>query len=139
MEVCPRSISQRIERKFTTKNKRWRDISRNPYHELENAYVARICLAWEALNWNYYNFQRLKASHHEGDLGCPVQIAQQFQQFQDLLRRYIANEPREHGRRPEVFARMRILAPKLLQVPEFRGTHETSSFSYPIMNDFNFQ
>ncbi|XP_010263897.1 PREDICTED: uncharacterized protein LOC104602035 isoform X2 [Nelumbo nucifera] len=119
IEVFPRSISQRIVHKFTTK--RPRGYSRNPYHELENAYVAQICLAWEALNWNYKNFQRFRASQ-EGDIGCPGRIAQQVQQFQVLLQRYIENEPYEYGRRPEVYARMRISAPKLLQVPEFRDS-----------------
>ncbi|KAG6746860.1 hypothetical protein POTOM_049231 [Populus tomentosa] len=34
--------------------------------------------------------------------------------------RYVENEPYEQGRRPEVYARMRLLAPKLLLVPEYR-------------------
>lgn len=92
----------------------------NPYSELEAAYVAQICLTWEALNWNYKNFQSKRASHV--DVGCPETIAQQFQQFQVLLQRYVENEPYEHGRRPEIYARMRHLAPKLLLVPEYRGT-----------------
>lgn len=96
------------------------DLRRNPYYELESAYVAQICLTWEALNWNYKSFQRLRASRRELDPGCPAHIAQQFQQFQVLLQRYIENEPYEHGRRPEVYAKMRILAPKLLQVPEYK-------------------
>ncbi|OVA02954.1 Ribosomal protein L34Ae [Macleaya cordata] len=125
IEVCPRSISQRIVHKLTTKNKKSHDLGRrNPYLELETAYVAQICLTWEALNWNYKNFQRLKATRREEDPGCPGQIAQQFQQFQVLLQRFIENEPYEHGRRPEVYARMRISAPNLLQVPEFRDSED---------------
>lgn len=38
-----------------------------------------------------------------------------------LLQRYVENEPYEHGKRPEIYARMRSLAPKLLQVPEYQG------------------
>lgn len=49
-----------------------------------------------------------------------------------LLQRYIENEPYEHGKRPEVYARMRSLAPKLLQVPEYRG-----NLVYPFF-EFNF-
>ncbi|KAI3922400.1 hypothetical protein MKX01_006089 [Papaver californicum] len=123
IEACPRSISQRIVHKLTTKNrpKSHQFGRRNPYQELETAYVAQICLTWEALNWNYKNYQRLKATYsREEDPGCPGQIAQQFQQFQVLLQRFIENEPYEHGRRPEIYARIRISAPKLLQVPEFR-------------------
>ncbi|KAI3938316.1 hypothetical protein MKW98_015215 [Papaver atlanticum] len=123
IEACPRSISHRIVHKLTTKNKpKYHQFGRrNPYQELETAYVAQICLTWEALNWNYKNYQRLKATYsREDDPGCPGQIAQQFQQFQVLLQRFIENEPYEHGRRPEIYARIRNSAPKLLQVPEFR-------------------
>lgn len=96
-------------------------MDRNPYNELEAAYVAQICLTWEALNWNYKYFQQLRSSPRDSDPGCPAYIAQQFQQFQVLLQRYVENEPYDHGRRPEIYARMRSVAPKLLQVPEYRG------------------
>lgn len=128
--MCPRSISERIVYKLSTINKKGSEhvnVKQNPYHELESAYVAQICLTWEALNWNYKNFVNKKLSSScklraEMDNGCPGKIAQQFQQFQVLLQRYIENEPYEHGRRPEIYARMRLLAPNLLQVPEFIGT-----------------
>ncbi|KAJ0047575.1 hypothetical protein Pint_16484 [Pistacia integerrima] len=124
IQVCPRSISERIVQKFATINKKPSNIRHNPYHELEAAYVAQICLTWEALNWNYKNFQRKRASRRDFDPGCPAHIAQQFQQFQVLLQRYIENEPYEQGRRPEVYARMRLLAPKLLLVPEYRDSED---------------
>ena len=121
IQACPRSISERIVHKFAKMNKKPSDIRHNPYHELEAAYAAQICLTWEALNWNYKNFERKRAARKDFD--CPASIAQQFQQFQVLLQRYIENEPYEQGRRPEVYARMRLLAPKLLLVPEYRGNH----------------
>ncbi|XP_015882966.3 uncharacterized protein LOC107418785 isoform X1 [Ziziphus jujuba] len=124
IQVCPRSISERIVHKIATINKKPSDIRQNPYHELEAAYVAQICLTWEALNWNYKNFHQKRASRKDFDPGCLEQIAQQFQQFQVLLQRYIENEPYEQGRRPEIYARMRLLAPKLLQVPEYRDNLE---------------
>ncbi|KAK3018784.1 hypothetical protein RJ639_003321 [Escallonia herrerae] len=119
IQACPRSISERIVHKIATRNKRSStSIRQNPYHELEAAYVAQICLTWEALNWNFTFFHRLRDSRLESDPGCPAYIAQQFQQFQ----RYVENEPYERGRRPEIYARMRSLAPKLLQVPEYRDS-----------------
>lgn len=125
IQVCPRSISERIVHKISTMNKRPSDVRRqNPYHELEAAYVAQICLTWEALNWNYKNFQQKRASRHDHDPGCPANVAQEFQQFQVLLQRYIENEPYEQGRRPEIYARMRLLAPKLLLVPEYRDSED---------------
>ncbi|KAL5544776.1 hypothetical protein UlMin_008560 [Ulmus minor] len=124
IKVSPRSVSERIVRTFATINKKPADIRQNPYHELETTYVAQICLAWEALNWNYKKFQQKRALHRDYDPGSPGQIAQQFQQFQVLLQRYIENEPYEQGRRPEIYARMRLLAPKLLQVPEYRESED---------------
>ncbi|KAK3440451.1 hypothetical protein EUGRSUZ_B00723 [Eucalyptus grandis] len=124
IKACPRSISERIVHKIATINKKPPDVRHNPYRELEAAYVAQICLTWEALNWNYKNFQSKRVARRDFDPGCPAHIAQQFQQFQVLLQRYIENEPYEQGRRPEVYARMRLLAPKLLQVPEYRDSED---------------
>ncbi|XP_075480555.1 uncharacterized protein LOC142521215 isoform X2 [Primulina tabacum] len=124
IQACPRSISERIVHKLGIINKKTSRYRHNPYQELEAAYVAQICLTWEALNWNYKYFQRLRASRREHDPGCPAYIAQQFQQFQVLLQRYVENEPYEHGRRPEIYARIRSLAPKLLQVPEYRDSDQ---------------
>lgn len=124
IQACPRSISDRIVYKLATKNKSSSDFRHNPYHELEGTYVAQICWTWEALNWNYKYFQRLRAARREQDPGCPAYVAQQFQQFLVLLQRYVENEPYEHGKRPEIYARMRSLAPKLLQVPEYRDSEE---------------
>ncbi|KAJ8536012.1 hypothetical protein K7X08_034413 [Anisodus acutangulus] len=124
IQSCPRSISDMIVHKLATKNGKSWDFRHNPYQELEAAYVAQVCLAWEALSWNYKYFKSLRASRLEDDPGCPAYVAQHFQQFQVLLRRYVENEPYEHGKRPEIYARMRCLAPKLLQVPEYRDSDE---------------
>ncbi|KAK4750488.1 hypothetical protein SAY87_003970 [Trapa incisa] len=129
IKVKPRSLSERIVHRIASGNKSRQpsdNFRHNPYRELEAAYVAEICLTWEALNWNYKSFQSKRASKaaREFDSGCPAHVAQQFQQFQVLLQRYIENEPYEQGRRPEVYARMRLLAPKLLQVPEYRDSED---------------
>ncbi|TVU22096.1 hypothetical protein EJB05_31776, partial [Eragrostis curvula] len=116
----PRSMSERIVHKLTPKPSAPIGL-RDPYPDLERAYVAQVCLTWEALNWNYTSFRR-----HNGVDGniaarcCPARVAQEFQQFQVLLHRFIENEPYEYGRRPEVYARMKNSTPKLLLVPEFR-------------------
>jgi Protein of unknown function (DUF1666) len=86
--------------------------------------VAQVCLAWEALNWNYGNIFRKNPNPKEmGKPYCPARVAQEFQQFQVLLQRFIENEPYEYGRRPEVYARMKVRSPKLLLVPEYTGTN----------------
>ncbi|XP_042395392.1 uncharacterized protein LOC121985803 isoform X3 [Zingiber officinale] len=116
------STSQRIIHKQNKKQGSHRD----PYRELECVYVAQICLAWEALSWNYNYFRQKNSKGSESDQKscCTAWIAEQFQQFQVLLQRFIENEPYERGRRPEIFARTRIFSPKLLQVPEFREADE---------------
>ncbi|KAK7271253.1 hypothetical protein RJT34_26992 [Clitoria ternatea] len=134
IKVSPRSISERIVYKLSSINKKPAgDIRHNPYHELEGAYVAQICITWEALNCNYKNFQYKRASRgNEVDVGCPATIAQKFQQFQVLLQRYVENEPYEHGRRPEIYARVRHLAPKLLLVPEYRESEDDNAIHSKI-------
>lgn len=130
--VEPRSISERIVHKLSSNGSHKKKQQRypggngsrpNPYVELESAYVAQICLTWEALSWNYKNFERKRSSRLRSfnDVGCPAGIADQFRTFHILLQRYVENEPYEHGRRAEIYARMRTLAPKLLLVPEYQG------------------
>ncbi|XP_062198688.1 uncharacterized protein LOC133901286 isoform X2 [Phragmites australis] len=117
----PRSMSERIVRKLTPKPSAPIGL-RDPYPDLESAYVAQVCLTWEALNWNYTSFRRYNVG--DGNIAarcCPARVAQEFQQFQVLLHRFIENELYECGRRPEVYARMKNWTPKLLLVPEFRG------------------
>ncbi|XP_012574739.1 uncharacterized protein [Cicer arietinum] len=130
IQMSPRSISERIANKFSSINKKPSDLSYNQYYnELEAAYVAQICLTWEALSWNYKTIcsKHVSQSCRDLDIGCPATIAQQFQQFQVLLQRYIENEPYENGRRPEIYARMRLLAPKLLLVPEYQEDGQKDS------------
>ncbi|XP_020270176.1 uncharacterized protein LOC109845345 [Asparagus officinalis] len=122
IKVHPRSISERICHKLSTKPKSYAMGRRDPYQELESAYAAQICLAWEALSWNYENFRQKNSKNIDEGLGCPARIAQEFQQFQVLLQRFIENEPYEFGKRPEVYARRRMSSPKLLHVPEFRDS-----------------
>jgi hypothetical protein len=117
----PRSVSERIAHKLTPKPSAPIGL-RDPFPDLERAYVAQVCLTWEALNWNYTSFRRRNGA--DGNVAarcCPARVAQDFQQFQVLLHRFIENEPYEYGRRPEVYARMKNSTPKLLLVPEFRG------------------
>ncbi|KAJ3694417.1 hypothetical protein LUZ60_009897 [Juncus effusus] len=121
----PRSISERIYHKITTNRKNIPQEPKNAYRELENAYVAQVCLAWEALNWNYMNFMRKNPDPKEmGRSYCSARVAQEFQQFQVLIHRFIENEPFEFGKRPEVYARMKVHSPKLLLVPEFKEMEE---------------
>jgi len=91
-----------------------------PYLDIETAYVGQICLTWEALHCQYSHMSYKISWQHENPT-CYSRSAQEFQQFQVLLQRFIENEPFEQGPRPEIYARSRNTLPKLLQVPNIRG------------------
>ncbi|GJX46539.1 ribosomal protein L34Ae protein [Tanacetum coccineum] len=108
---------------------KWESYTFFQKYDEEMLFLDRISvqkLKETALNWNYNYFQQLRASRR----GCPAYIAQQFQQFQVVLQHYIENEPYQNGRRPIVFARMRSIAPKLLQVPEYRDSDDEKKDEY---------
>ncbi|KAK1289875.1 hypothetical protein QJS10_CPB18g00068 [Acorus calamus] len=92
----------------------------NPYLNLEIAYVARLCLTWEALHCQYTQLCHKISSQPENPAGYSC-AAQKFQQFQVLLQRFIENEPFEQCPRVEIYARTRNSLPMLLQVPSLRG------------------
>ncbi|XP_059642550.1 uncharacterized protein LOC132284455 isoform X2 [Cornus florida] len=93
----------------------------NPYEDLETAYVAQACLTWEALHCQYTQLSQ-KISCLPENSACYNHSAQQFQQFQVLLQRFIENEPFEQGSRVEIYARARNLLPRLLQVPKVKDS-----------------
>lgn len=99
----------------------------DPHQDLETAYVAQLCLTWEALHCQYTQLCQKISVYPENPTWCS-HAAQHFQQFQVLLHRYIENEPFEQGNRVEIFARSRVLLPKLLQVPNFQGQFHSFSF-----------
>ncbi|GLU17449.1 hypothetical protein SLE2022_338160 [Rubroshorea leprosula] len=93
------------------------------YQDLETAYVAQICLTWEALHCQYTQLSQIILCQPENPT-CYSHSAQQFQQFQVLLQRFIENEPFEEGIRPQIYARARNLLPKLLQAPNIQGSDQ---------------
>ncbi|KAG6664954.1 hypothetical protein I3843_02G112200 [Carya illinoinensis] len=92
----------------------------DPYKDIETAYVAQICLTWEGLHCQFAQLIQKIRCQPDNPTGYNYS-AQQFQQFQVLLQRFIENEPFEEGLRAEIYARSRNLLPKLLQVPNIKG------------------
>ncbi|KAI3773340.1 hypothetical protein L1987_47865 [Smallanthus sonchifolius] len=93
------------------------DEQNDPYLDLETSYVSQLCSTWEALHCQYTQLAACQSENSK----CYNHSAQQFQQFQVLLQRFIENEPFERGLRPEIYARTRSSFPKLLQVPNISG------------------
>ncbi|CAN8258683.1 unnamed protein product [Cochlearia groenlandica] len=94
----------------------------DPYQDLETAYVAQLCLTWEALHCQYTQLSQLVSCQPETP-ACYNHTAQQFQQFIVLLQRYIENEPFEKGTRAELYTHARNAMPKLLQAPKIQGSN----------------
>nr|XP_043607164.1 uncharacterized protein LOC122579122 [Erigeron canadensis] len=92
----------------------------DPYLHLETLYVSQLCLTWEALHCQYTQLTQQITSHSDISM-CYNHSAQQFQQFQVLLQRFIENEPFQRGLRPEIYAHTRNSFSKLLQVPNILG------------------
>ncbi|XP_041014468.1 uncharacterized protein LOC121257493 isoform X2 [Juglans microcarpa x Juglans regia] len=110
----------------------------DPYQDIEKAYVAQICLTWEALHCQYTQLSQ-KITCQADSLACYNHSAHQFQQFQVLLQRFIENEPFEEGLRAQTYARSRNLWPKLLQAPNIkasgeRETEESSDLTVPALD-----
>ncbi|KAF8103971.1 hypothetical protein N665_0182s0077 [Sinapis alba] len=128
----PRSASKKLPSPFRCLSLKKMDIPKedlehlqqaeiDPYQDLETAYVAQLCLTWEALHCQYTQLSHLISCQPE-TLTCYNHTAQQFQQFLVLLQRYIENEPFQQGSRSELYARARNAMPKLLQAPKIQGT-----------------
>ncbi|KAE8658884.1 hypothetical protein F3Y22_tig00116965pilonHSYRG00047 [Hibiscus syriacus] len=92
----------------------------DPYHDLEVAYVAQICLTWEAFHCQYTQLSQLVLCQPDNP-AYYNHSAQLLQQFQVLLQRFIENEPFQDGPRAEIYARARHVLPKLLQIPNIQG------------------
>ncbi|OMO65554.1 Ribosomal protein L34Ae [Corchorus olitorius] len=95
----------------------------DPYQDIETAYVAQICLTWEALHCQYSQLSQIVLCQPENPT-CYNHSAQHLQQFQVLLQRFIENEPFQDGLRAEIYARARNILPKLLQIPNIQGSNQ---------------
>ncbi|KAK8500289.1 hypothetical protein V6N12_068778 [Hibiscus sabdariffa] len=93
----------------------------DPYQDLETAYVAQLCLTWEAIHCQYSQLSQIVLCRPENPI-CYSHSAQQLQQFQVLLQRFIENEPFQEGPRAEIYAQTRNILPKLLQIPNIQGS-----------------
>ncbi|XP_076890395.1 uncharacterized protein LOC143541456 [Bidens hawaiensis] len=118
----PRSVSKKFLCLSLKKTQPPEDEDLNdPYLDLEASYVSQMCLTWEALHCQYTQLITCQSETSK----CYNHSAQQFQQFQVLLQRFIENEPFEPGLRPEIYANTRNSFPKLLQVPNISGQEMT--------------
>ncbi|XP_043703367.1 uncharacterized protein LOC122653561 isoform X2 [Telopea speciosissima] len=84
-------------------------------NDLEMVYVGHMCLSWEILHWQFGKSQELQESDTYG-FHRYNQVADEFQQFQVLMQRFMENEPFQ-GPRVQNYVKNRCLLRNLLQVP----------------------
>jgi len=82
-------------------------------------YVGQLSLSWEFLSWEYDKALQLWESDQHR-FQSYSEVAEEFQQFQVLLLRFLENE-RFQGPRVEYYARNRCAMQNLLHVPVIRG------------------
>ncbi|XP_011625753.1 uncharacterized protein LOC18440719 isoform X2 [Amborella trichopoda] len=98
-----------------------------PLQSLEIVYISQLCLTWEVLHFQYKQICGKLESESEPEPESPIcysHVAQQHQQFQVLLQRFLENEPFEKGSRPEIYAHTKKSFPKLLHVPNLNDRRE---------------
>ncbi|KAM5561801.1 hypothetical protein ABKV19_022409 [Rosa sericea] len=88
------------------------------HSELEVVYVGQLCLSWEFLQWQYEKaLELLKSAPNQ--IHSYNEVAEELQQFQVLLQRFIEDE-HFRGARVENYVKNRCAMHKLLQVPVIR-------------------
>ncbi|XP_042463792.1 uncharacterized protein LOC122046907 isoform X1 [Zingiber officinale] len=83
-------------------------------NDLELVYVGQTCLSWEFLRWQYEKARELPEFEHQYN-----HVADELQQFQVILQRFIEDESLEGSRLPN-YIKGRSLVKNLLQVPQVR-------------------
>ncbi|KDP27144.1 hypothetical protein JCGZ_19843 [Jatropha curcas] len=91
---------------------------RELHSDLEMVYVGQMCLSWEILHWQYDKALEIWDSDPYG-IRRYSEVADEFQQFQVLMQRFIENEPFE-GPRLQNYVKNRCVLRNLLQVPVIR-------------------
>ncbi|XP_023528457.1 uncharacterized protein LOC111791379 isoform X2 [Cucurbita pepo subsp. pepo] len=92
---------------------------REVHCDLEMVYVGQMCLSWEFIQWQYEKALDLWESQPHTRLHHYNQVADDFQQFQVLLQRFLENEAFQ-GPRLQNYVKNRFVARNLLQVPVIR-------------------
>ncbi|CAK9136354.1 unnamed protein product [Ilex paraguariensis] len=85
------------------------------HRDLEMVYVGQACLSWEILHWQYGKAKNLLNYDSEGHHSYN-QVADEFQQFQVLVQRFMEDESFQ-GPRVQIYVKNRSILRSFLQVP----------------------
>lgn len=89
------------------------------HRDLELFYVGQLCLSWEILSWLYVKALELMEYDSKGRHSYN-RVAEDFQQFQVLVQRFMEDEPFQ-GPRILNYVKKRCIIRNLLQVPTIKG------------------
>ncbi|KAI3452840.1 hypothetical protein Pfo_009503 [Paulownia fortunei] len=113
------------------------------HRDLELVYVGQLCLSWEILCWLYVKAQELLEYDSEGNHSYN-RAAEEFQQFQVLMQRFIEDEPFQ-GHRNQNYVKSRCMTRSLLKVPTIKDDclkakkeqrEETDAISLELLVEF---
>ncbi|OWM69747.1 uncharacterized protein LOC116196671 [Punica granatum] len=93
-------------------------FARELHGDLETVYVGQMCLSWEFLQWQYEKALELWEADPY-NLRQYNEVANEFQQLQVLMQRFLEHEQFE-GPRVQYYVKSRCLMRNLLQVPVIR-------------------
>ena len=106
---------------------------REVHCDLEMVYVGQMCLSWEFIQWQYEKALDLWESQPHTRLHHYNQVADDFQQFQVLLQRFLENEAFQ-GPRLQNYVKNRFVARNLLQVPVIRGNYAQNLIFFELQD-----
>ncbi|XP_057810844.1 uncharacterized protein LOC131025208 [Salvia miltiorrhiza] len=114
--VLPRFLAGKVRRVYADPMHKTLSQLRG---DLEVVYVGQICLSWEILWW--LDARAWELLEHGGGEGRRSynRAAEEFQQFQVLLQRFMEDEPFQ-GRRNDNYVRTRCALRSFLQVPTIK-------------------
>ncbi|KAL3824124.1 hypothetical protein ACJIZ3_020153 [Penstemon smallii] len=89
------------------------------HNDLELVYVGQLCFSWEILSWLYVKAQELMEYDSKGHHSYN-RVAEEFQQFQVLVQRFIEDEPFQGPIRVQNYVKSRCSTRSLLHVPTIK-------------------
>ncbi|KAL8052506.1 hypothetical protein ABFX02_05G009300 [Erythranthe guttata] len=114
--ILPKFLKRKVQRVYADPMQK---SIKEMHRDLELIYVGKLCLSWEILCWLYVKGQELMDYDSQGHNHSYNRAAEDFQQFQVLMQRFIEDEPFQ-GNRNQNYVRSRCMIRSLLHVPTIK-------------------
>ncbi|KAL7110190.1 hypothetical protein ACP275_05G009500 [Erythranthe tilingii] len=114
--ILPKFLKRKVQRVYADPMQK---SIKEMHRDLELIYIGKLCLSWEILCWLYVKGQELTDYDSQGHNHSYNRAAEDFQQFQVLMQRFIEDEPFQ-GNRNQNYVRSRCMIRNLLHVPTIK-------------------